>query len=319
VERVTTITAGQSRLRLDVFVSAQSARVSRAAAQRWIASGLITVNGRPAKPARRIRPGDVVASHVPVRARPPVDPEPLALAVLHEDGALLVLDKPPGVVMHPAHGHWTGTLLNGLVHHVARDAGDRAETSGTAGAPAEAGRRARPGLVHRLDRGTSGVIVVAKTDAALRELSRQFRVHSVERVYLAVVAGTLRRGGVIDLAIGRDAVDRRRVSPRSAVRRRAVTEVRVVERLGGRATLVEARPRTGRMHQIRVHLASLGHPVLGDLHYGAPAHPPLPRPLLHAARLGFVHPVTGARVAYEAPLPADLAAVLSDLRTLRTS
>ncbi|HSE06608.1 MAG TPA: RluA family pseudouridine synthase [Methylomirabilota bacterium] len=295
--------AGQSPRRLDVFVSTQTAHLSRAAARRWIDGGLITVNGRRAKAARRIRPGDVIACHVAVREPPPVEPEVVALDVLHEDAALLVINKPAGLVMHPGPGHWTGTLLNALVHHVG--AGD--------------GRRARPGLVHRLDKGTSGVLVIAKTDAAHRDLSRQFRAHSVHRVYLALVAGAVRRGGLIDRALGRDTRDRRRVSARSAAPRRAVTELRVAERLGPDATLVEARPRTGRMHQIRVHLASIGHPVLGDSSYGAdPADPTLGRPLLHAAVLGFAHPTTGEYTEFRAPLAADMVGALVRCREGRS-
>jgi 23S rRNA pseudouridine1911/1915/1917 synthase len=291
MQPVTTVPAGQAPRRLDVFVATQTARLSRASARRWIDGGLITVNGRRTKPARLIRPGDVITCHVPAREAPAVEPEPLALRVLHEDAELLVIDKPAGLVMHPGPGHWTGTLLNGLVHHVG---------------PGE-GRRARPGLVHRLDKGTSGVLVIAKTDAAHRELSRQFHAHSVHRVYLALVAGAVRRGGLIDQGLGRDPRDRRRVSARSAAPRRAVTEYRVAERLGPDATLVEARPRTGRMHQIRVHLASIGHPVLGDASYGAaPADPTLGRPMLHAAVLGFAHPATGEHVEFRAPLPADM-------------
>ena len=291
MQPVTTVSAGQAPRRLDVFVSTQTAHLSRAVVQRWIDGGLITVNGRKTKPARLIRPGDVIACHVPTREPRAVEPEPLALRVLHEDAQLLVIDKPPGLVMHPGPGHWTGTLLNGLMHHV--DPGD--------------GRRARPGLVHRLDKGTSGVLVIAKTDAAHRHLSRQFRAHSVHRVYLALVAGAVRRGGLIDQGLGRDTRDRRRVSVRSAAPRRAVTEYRVAERLGPDATLVEARPQTGRMHQIRVHLASIGHPVLGDASYGAaPVDPSLSRPRLHAAVLGFVHPASGEYVEFRAPLPADM-------------
>ena len=291
MQPMTTVSAGQAPRRLDVFVSTQTAHLSRAVVQRWIDHGLITVNGRKTKPARLIRPGDVIACHVPVREPRAVEPEPLALRVLHEDSALLVIDKPPGLVMHPGPGHWTGTLLNGLMHHV--DPGD--------------GQRARPGLVHRLDKGTSGVLVIAKTDAAHRHLSRQFRAHSVHRVYLALVAGAVRRGGLIDQGLGRDTRDRRRVSVRSAAPRRAVTEYRVAERLGPHATLVEARPQTGRMHQIRVHLASIGHAVLGDVSYGAPpADPALSRPMLHAAVLGFVHPARSEYVEFRAPLPADM-------------
>ena len=309
--RVTTVSAGQSPRRLDVFVSAQTAHLSRASVQRWIDGGLITVNGRPAKPARRIRPGDVITCHVAVREPPPVEPERLALHVLHEDAELLVLNKPAGLVMHPGPGHWTGTLLNALVHHVRhREGADRYGPDDR--------RRPRPGLVHRLDKGTSGVLVIAKTDAAHRDLSRQFRAHTVHRVYLALVAGVVRRGGVIDLAVGRDTRDRRRVSGRSAAPRRAVTEFRVAERLGSDATLVEARPRTGRMHQIRVHLVSIGHPVLGDTAYGlAPPDPTLARPMLHAAVLGFVHPATGDYTEYRAPLPADMESAMARRRGSR--
>lgn len=299
MQPVTTVSAGQAPRRLDVFLSTQTAHLSRAVVQRWIDGGLITVNGRRTKPARLIRPGDVITCHVPVREPPAVEPEPVALQVLHEDADLLVIDKPPGLVMHPGPGHWTGTLLNGLVHHVG---------------PGE-GRRARPGLVHRLDKGTSGVLVIAKTDAAHRELSRQFRAHSVHRVYLALVAGVVRRGGLIEQGLGRDPRDRRRVSVRSAVPRRAVTEYRVAERLGPDATLIEARPRTGRMHQIRVHLASIGHAVLGDVSYGAaPVDPTLRRPMLHAAVLGFAHPTTGEYAEFRAPLPADMERAVADRR-----
>ena len=289
MQRVTTVPLGQSPRRLDIFVSAQNAHVSRAVAQRWIETGVITVNGRLAKPAQRIRPGDVIVSHVPMRERPPVEPEPIPLEVLHEDFELVVVNKPPGLVMHPAPGHWTGTLLNALVHHV------------------QGSERVRPGLVHRLDKGTSGVLVIAKTDAAHRDLSRQFRVHSVDRVYLALVAGAVKRGGLIDQALGRDTRDRRRVSARSTAPRRAVTEFRVAERLSRDATLLEVRPRTGRMHQIRAHLASVGHAVLGDSIYGAIlADPALDRPMLHAAVLGFIHPGTGQYAEYRAPLPPDM-------------
>jgi 23S rRNA pseudouridine1911/1915/1917 synthase len=304
---VTIVAARQSARRLDTFVSVQTAHVSRTSAQRWIHDGLITVNDRRAKPAQRIRPGDVIRCHVAIRKPLPVAPEAIPLEVLHEDAALVVVNKPAGLVMHPAPRHWSGTLLNALVHHVRN--GDGVEPAGAGG-----GRRARPGLVHRLDKGTSGVLVIAKTDAAHRDLSRQFHAHSVDRVYLALVAGAVRRGGVIDQALGRDSRNRRRVSIRSATPRTAVTAFRVAERLGRDATLVEARPRTGRMHQIRVHLASIGHPVLGDSIYGGAADVELDRPMLHATVLGFVHPSTGEYQEYHAPLPLDMERALADRR-----
>jgi 23S rRNA pseudouridine1911/1915/1917 synthase len=330
MQRVTVVAAGQSPRRLDVFVTTQRARLSRAAAQRWIEGGLITVNDRRAKPAQRIRPGDVIACHVAERPALPVEPEPIPIEVLHEDAAILVVNKPPGIVMHPAPGNWTGTLLNALVHHVRRGVEARSSAEGGSServAPGEQAapgervaptdgrapsgdgdeQRIRPGLVHRLDKGTSGVLVIAKTDTAHRHLSRQFHVHSIHRVYLALVAGAVARGGLIDQALGRDTRDARRISPRSAAPRRAVTEYRVAERLGPDATLVEVRPRTGRMHQIRVHLASIGHAVLGDRTYGAMlADPALGRPMLHAAVLGFIHPSTGRYAEHRAPLPPDM-------------
>jgi 23S rRNA pseudouridine1911/1915/1917 synthase len=275
------------------------AGVTRAQARRWIDEGRARVGGRAVRAAQRVAAGERIDAEPPEPVAAAAEPEPIALDVLHEDAELLVVNKPPGVVMHPGPGHWTGTLLNALVHHV-----------GSGG-----GRRARPGLVHRLDKGTSGVLVIAKTDAAHRDLSRQFRAHSVHRVYLALVAGAVRRGGLIDRALGRDTRDRRRVSARSAAPRRAMTEVRVAERLGPDATLVEARPRTGRMHQIRVHLASIGHPVLGDASYGAaPSDPTLGRPMLHAAVLGFTHPVTGEYSEFCAPPPADMASAVARCR-----
>jgi 23S rRNA pseudouridine1911/1915/1917 synthase len=309
MKRVTIVAGRQSARRLDTYVSVQTAHVSRASAQRWIHDGLITVNDRRAKPAQRIRPGDVISCHVAVRGPLPVAPEAIPLEVLHEDAAVVVVNKPPGLVMHPAPGHWTGTLLNALVHHIGN----------WDGAEPPDGRRARPGLVHRLDKGSSGVVVIAKTDATHRDLSRQFRAHSVHRVYLALVAGAVRRGGVIDQALGRDTRDRRRVSIRSATPRTAVTEFRVAERLGRDATLVEARPRTGRMHQIRVHLASIGHPVLGDSIYGgAAANLELARPMLHAATLGFIHPSTGEYQEYHAQLPPDMERAVARWRALAT-
>jgi 23S rRNA pseudouridine1911/1915/1917 synthase len=304
---VTTVPAGQTPRRLDVFVSAQSARLSRTSARRWIDGGLITVNGQRAKPAQRIRPGDVIACHIATRELPPVEPEPIPLDVLHEDAEILVVNKPAGLVMHPAPGHWTGTLLNALLFHIGRREEEQPDSPDAC--------RARPGLVHRLDKGTSGVLVAAKTDAAHRALSHQFRAHSIHRVYLALVAGSPERGATIDQPLGRDVRDRRRISPHSAAPRRAMTEFRVAARFGPAATLLEVRPRTGRMHQIRVHLASIGHAVLGDSIYGASGcDPAFERPMLHAAVLGFAHPLTGEYAEFCAPVPPDMARAVGHCR-----
>jgi 23S rRNA pseudouridine1911/1915/1917 synthase len=225
--------------------------------------------------------------------------------VLYEDAHLLVLNKPAGLVVHPAPGHWSGTLVNALLYHLGRPGGSLSTVGG----------RERPGLVHRLDKDTSGVMVVAKTDQAHRGLAVQFAQHSITRVYEALVWGVPRKAaGVVDLAIGRDTKERKKFSARTARPKLSVTDYRVVERLGATAARLELRPRTGRTHQIRVHLAAIGHPVLGDPAYGgrkvcAPAGVAVPRVMLHARTLGFSHPVGGAALEFSAPLPPDIEAV----------
>jgi 23S rRNA pseudouridine1911/1915/1917 synthase len=223
---------------------------------------------------------------------------------------LLVLNKPAGIVVHPAPGHWRGTLVNALLHHL-REEG----LSGIGG-------RERPGLVHRLDKGTSGVMAIAKTDVAHRGLSKQFKDHTIRRVYLALIAGTVRGSkGRVELAIGRDTKNRQKISARTASPRDAVTEFQVLARFGKTATLVEVHPQTGRTHQIRVHLASIGHPVLGDETYGggkvclADDHP-IERPMLHARTLGFTHPLTGEDLEYSVPPPPDMEGIMRLLKSL---
>lgn len=309
------IAAGESPKRLDTFLVRQTRGLSRAAIQRAIAAGVVTVDGRPARASSRVRPGALIeweTSHTPG----PVAPEPLSLTVLDEDEAIIVIDKPAGLVVHPAPGHWTGTLANALVHHLGPR--DRERAPSRSSAPPRG-----PALVHRLDKGTSGVMIVAKTAAAARHLGRQFASHSIHRAYLALVVGRpRRRAGRIVLPLGRDPRDRSRVSPDALRSVDAVTEYRIVEGFGGGASLVEARPLTGRMHQIRAHLASIGHPVAGDALYGGAAASRLgvldvARPMLHAWQLGVTHPDRGCRVDYEAPLPADLATLLHALRAGR--
>jgi len=297
--------------RLDRWLAARLPDLSRARLQSVIAQGGVVVDGRPARPARRLKAGQTVSVRLPAPAPAVPLPEDIPLSVVHEDRHLLVVDKPAGLVVHPGAGRASGTLVNALLHRV-RD------LSGVGGV-------LRPGIVHRLDRGTSGLLVVAKDDATHIALSRQFAGRRVEKEYLAVVLGVPRRAeGTIDAPIGRDPANRKRMSVRAPRGRAARSAYRVVEAFDG-AALVRVRIATGRTHQIRVHLAALGHPVAGDPTYGGrrarsgrpearAALEALDRPALHAARLAFTHPATGERLAFESGLPADLQGLLARLR-----
>lgn len=315
MQRFTTVSAGENPKRLDVFLNTHTADLSRAAIQRLIEKGAVTVNGKRPKPSQKIKPGDEIAWDVPRPEPLEIGGEPIPLDVLFEDNALLVLNKPAGIVVHPAPGHWSGTLVNALLHHMQST---RAASEGE-DMPSIGGRE-RPGLVHRLDKGTSGVMVIAKTDVAHQGLSKQFKAHAIHRVYLALVIGSVKgKAGRVDLAIGRDTKHRKKISARTTSPREAVTEFLVAERFGKVATLVEVHPQTGRTHQIRVHLASLGHPLLGDDTYGgrkvcAIVEPSVERPMLHARTLGFTHPATGKYLEYTVPPPADMDHLLRVLR-----
>jgi 23S rRNA pseudouridine1911/1915/1917 synthase len=286
--------------RLDRALAAL-AGVARAQAQRWIEQARVRVNGAPARASQKLAAGDRVLADPPEPTPSELAPEPIALTILHQDEALVVLDKPAGLVVHPAPGHAAGTLVNALLHHVRDLAG--------------IGGVARPGIVHRLDRGTSGVMVVAKTDAAHGALAKQFHDHTIERVYVAFARGApAQEEGRIERAIGRHPHDRKRMSIVTQRGRAAATHWRVLRRFPRSGVVkLEIRPETGRTHQIRVHLASHGLPVLGDETYGQAAGGAfaraLGRPALHAAVLGFVHPTSGATLRFEAPLPADLVAL----------
>jgi 23S rRNA pseudouridine1911/1915/1917 synthase len=253
-----------------------------------------------------LRAGNRVAVELPAPAPLRVEPEPLSIAALFEDDHVLALDKPAGMVVHPAPGSRRGTLVAALAH--------RWGTSVGPGAPD------RPGIVHRLDRDTSGAMLVARTAAALEGLARQFRERTVEKRYLAVVRGRLAAAsGTIDRAIGRHPRERKRMSVRSRRGRSARTRFTVVERFAG-ATLVRLAPETGRTHQLRVHLAAIGHPIVGDRVYGRrrtrPAEPGIDcaRQALHAEEIRFVHPATGDRMTVRAPLPRDFEELLAALR-----
>jgi 23S rRNA pseudouridine1911/1915/1917 synthase len=265
------------------------------------------VDGRPGRAAQRVRGGEQVAVHVPPPATAIPEPEDLPLRVLHEDRDLLVIDKPAGLVVHPAAGHARGTLVNALLHHVRG-------LSGVGGV-------LRPGIVHRLDKETSGCMVVAKNDAALQALQKAFQARAVEKTYLALVHGHPPTQGRLKTLHGRHPRDRKRFSGRVTKGKEAVTSWRVERLLHGSA-LLEVALETGRTHQIRVHLSESGHPLLGDLLYGASrkgdarvkaVQTALGRQALHAWKLAFPHPRNGRTIRCQAPLPADLARALADL------
>lgn len=301
-------------LRLDRYLATALEDVSRAELQRWIEAGGVRVDGRVARAAEKLRAGSTLVVTAAAPRRTAVAPDPnVPFDVLHVDDAIIVVMKPAGVVVHPGAGHVEGTLVGGLLALGLFRLED----------VVEAGRDAhlRPGIVHRLDAGTSGVLVVARTAAAREALKKQFAEHTIERAYVAVTVGVPAQGTVTTLH-GRHPRDRLRFTSKVRGGKVAVTHVRVLERFAG-AALVECRLETGRTHQIRVHLAEvLGTPVLGDPLYGRPPADASLRAMakglghqaLHARSLGFVHPTSQAMVRFEAPLPADVAKVLARLR-----
>jgi 23S rRNA pseudouridine1911/1915/1917 synthase len=319
-------TPAQLGQRLDKFLAEHINDLSRAHIQALIRSGHVTdLTGATLKDgAYRVKPGGIFEVYVPEPAPAAPAPEPIALHVVHEDKALIVIDKPAHLVVHPAAGHATGTLVNALIAHCG------ASLSGIGGVK-------RPGIVHRLDKGTSGLLVVAKTDAAHKGLSEQFAAHGtdgrMERAYLALVWGKLTRPrGTIDVPLSRSTTNRTKIAvAKGATGRRAVTHYEVLETFGaqgsGAISLLRLRLETGRTHQIRVHLAHLGHPVVGDPVYGSgfkakvhvlaePAQDALRhlgRQALHAAELGFEHPATGKKLRFTSPLPQDIADLISAL------
>lgn len=288
--------------RVDVVLAAL-AQVSRAQAKRWVEAGRVRIDTRAIRRAsQKLALGEVLGAEPPDPVESVAQPEPIPLSIVFEDDDVVVVDKPAGLVVHPAPGHPRGTLVNALLHHCTSLAG--------------IGGVIRPGIVHRLDRGTSGVLVAAKNDAAHHSLSEQFRDHSIERRYHAIVRGTPRSdAGRIDAPIGRHPRDRKRMSTVTRSGREAHTGWQVAERFArSDRTLVLVKPETGRTHQIRVHLASAGLPIVGDGVYGrgggTARERKLGRPALHAGALGFTHPRTGERLQFDAGLPADLAELL---------
>ncbi len=288
-----------ARRRLDVFLANELKQFSRSRLQELIRKQFVSLNGEPARPREVVREGDVVDLREPAAEKIDNQPEDIALEILYDDVDLIVINKPAGLVVHPGAGHSAGTLVNALLHHSKNLSG--------------IGGKERPGIVHRLDKETSGCIVVAKNDEAHRALSIQFAERAVEKIYLALVAGKLRKpSGTIEASIGRHRVHRQRMSVSEERGRTAKTEYRV-ERSSEKATLVECKLHSGRTHQIRVHLHHLGHPVLGDKIYGPKSGKDFPRQMLHAWKLGFNHPRTNEWKTFAAPLPEDFSAAMKQL------
>ncbi len=287
--------------RIDKCVSLLTDSLSRSYIQKLIKEEKVLVNDRPVKGSCRVRTDDEVAFFLPEAEAPDICPEDIPLTVLYEDADVIVVDKPKGMVVHPAPGHYSGTLVNALMYRCGK------ELSGINGC-------LRPGIVHRIDRDTTGSLIVCKNDRAHRLIAQQLKEHSVGRKYHAICCGVVKEDeGVIDRPIGRHPTERRRMAVNERCGKRAVTHYRVLKRFE-KYTYIECELETGRTHQIRVHMASIGHPILGDEVYGARKCPfRLEGQTLHAKTLSFAHPSTGERVEVDAPLPEYFEELLKKL------
>lgn len=288
--------------RLDIFLADAMEQLSRSGVQRLIEEGHITLNGGQAKANHKLREGDIMDVEIPEVQETEILPEEIPLDILYEDADVIVVNKPQGMVVHPAPGHTSGTLVNALLFHCGE------ELSGING-------EKRPGIVHRIDKDTSGVLMVAKNDRAHQSLAAQLAAHSITRQYNAVVYnGFTEDEGTVDEPIGRNPQDRKKMAVTRKHSRHAVTHYRVLERME-KFTLIEAQLETGRTHQIRVHMTYIGHPLLGDTVYGPKKQPfSTEGQVLHARVLGFLHPRTGEYMEFEAPLPPYFTAILERLR-----
>lgn len=301
VEHIVAAGAGK---RLDRYLCEQFPDLSRSRIQSMIKEGAVTIMGRPVKASYPVEPGDVIELCIPEAKPLTIAGEDIPLVILYEDKDIIVVDKPQGMVVHPAAGNYAGTLVNALLHHC----GDLSGINGVI----------RPGIVHRIDKNTSGILVAAKNDAAHLGLSNQWKDHSIKRLYKALLHKEMSEpAGIIDAPIGRHPVQRKKMAVEPKHGRHAVTHYKVLERFPG-YTLIEARLETGRTHQIRVHMAHLGHPVVGDPLYGPRRCPfDLQGQALHAAVLGFHHPITGEWLEFESPLPPYFESLLQQLRSRR--
>lgn len=296
-----TADAEAAKERIDKFVKAQTGeQFSRSQIQLWIEQGSIVVNGNQVKTNYKIAAGDVISLSVPEAEPVEIVPEDIPLDIYYEDSDVIVVNKERGMVVHPAPGHASGTLVNALMHHCKDLSGINGEL--------------RPGIVHRIDKDTSGLIMAAKNDKAHASLAAQLKEHSVTRKYFAIVHGNVSHDqGTIDAPIGRDPQDRKMYTVIERNSKHAVTHFQVAERFGD-YTLLELKLETGRTHQIRVHMKFIGHPLVGDPIYGRSKGIKMSGQALHAAVLGFVHPSSGQYLEFNAPLPADMEDVLQALR-----
>lgn len=290
--------------RLDKFLSAMLPDQSRSYLQKIIKDGNVLVNGEPKKSSYRLEDGDEVTADLPELKSPDIEPENIPLDILYEDDSILMVNKPKGMVVHPSAGHYTGTLVNAVLWHC------QGQLSGINGV-------SRPGIVHRIDKDTTGVLVVCKNDAAHNAVAAQLKEHSITRKYRAIVHGVIKEDeGTVDAPIGRHPTERKKMASGVKNGKRAVTHYRVLERFQG-YTYVECQLETGRTHQIRVHMASIHHPLLGDTVYGpAKDSHHLEGQTLHAMVLGLIHPVTGEYLEVEAPLPEYFENLLKKFRAM---
>ena len=294
-----------SGLRIDKYLSTVNEQLSRSYIQKLLKSGLVLVDGKPVKASYQVEEGEVISLDIPEAVEPEIEPEDMDLDILYEDMDVILINKPKGMVVHPAAGHYSHTLVNGLMYHC------KDQLSGINGVM-------RPGIVHRIDKDTSGLLVVAKNDAAHQALSAQMSVHSIHRVYHAVVYGNLKEDeGFVEKWLGRDPRDRKKMAvlaENAAGAKYAYTGWQVLERCGN-FTYIACKLKTGRTHQIRVHMASTGHPLAGDAVYGPKnCIKSLNGQCLHAKELGFVHPRTGEWMQFDSPLPPYFTELLTRLR-----